>query len=51
MLMWLINEIKGEETRRPIDTLGRQLLLVNLAAIHSTSLVSRFRAQITKLGL
>jgi len=36
MLMWLMNEAKGVE--RSVEGLARRLLLVNFAAIHSTSL-------------
>ncbi|KAH9975542.1 cytochrome P450 [Lactifluus volemus] len=36
MLMWLMSEAKGVE--RSLDGLARRLLLVNLAAIHTTSL-------------
>jgi len=35
MLMWLMNEAKGIE--RSLDGLARRLLVVNFAAIHSTS--------------
>ena len=38
MLMWLMSEAKGVE--RSVEGLARRLLLVNFAAIHSTSLVS-----------
>ena len=38
LLMWLMNEAKGIE--RLLEGLARRLLLVNLASIHSTSLVS-----------
>ena len=40
MLMWLMSEAKGVE--RSLEGLARRLLLVNLAAIQSTSLVRRF---------
>ena len=38
MLMWLMSEAKGVE--RSIDGLARRLLVVNFAAIHTTSNVS-----------
>jgi hypothetical protein len=38
MLMWLMSEAKGVE--RSPEGLARRLLVVNLAAIHSTSLAS-----------
>jgi hypothetical protein len=38
MLMWLMEEAKGVE--RSLEGLARRLLLVNFAAIHSTSLVT-----------
>jgi hypothetical protein len=39
MLMWLMSEAKGVE--RSIEGLARRLFVINLAAIHSTSLVRR----------
>ena len=39
MLMWLMSESKGVE--RSLEGVARRLLLVNFAAIHSTSLASR----------
>ena len=36
--MWLMSEAKGVE--KSVDGLARRLLLVNFAAIHSTSLAS-----------
>src|SRR5712671_5408441 len=39
MLMWLMNEAKGVE--RSPEGLARRLLLINFAAIHTTSLASR----------
>jgi hypothetical protein len=38
MLMWLMSEAKGAE--RSLEGLARRLLVVNFAAIHTTSLVS-----------
>jgi len=38
MLMWLMSEAKGVE--RSVDGLARRLLLVNFAAIHTTSQAS-----------
>ena len=38
MLMWLMNESKGVE--RSLEGLARRMLLVNFAAIHTTSNVS-----------
>jgi hypothetical protein len=38
MLMWLMNEAKGEE--RTLERLAQRMLLVNFAAIRSTSVVS-----------
>ena len=38
LLMWLMSEAKGVE--RSVEGLARRLLLVNFAAIHSTSLAS-----------
>jgi hypothetical protein len=38
MLMWLMSEAKGEE--RTLERLARRMLLVNFAAIRSTSVVS-----------
>jgi hypothetical protein len=38
MLMWLMSEAKGVE--RSLEGVARRLLLVNFAAIHTTSLVS-----------
>ena len=38
MLMWLMSEAKGVE--RSVEGVARRLLLVNFAAIHSTSLAS-----------
>jgi hypothetical protein len=38
MLMWLMSEAKGVE--RSVEGLARRLLLLNMAGIHSTSLVS-----------
>ena len=38
MLMWLMSEAKGVE--RSLEGVARRLLLVNFAAIHSTSLAS-----------
>ena len=38
MLMWLMSEAKGVE--RSVEGLARRMLLVNFAAIHSTSLAS-----------
>ena len=38
MLMWLISEAKGVE--RSLEGIARRLLLVNFAAVHTTSLVS-----------
>lgn len=37
MLMWLMYEAKGVE--KSVEGLARRLLMVNLASIHSTSLV------------
>ena len=39
MLMWLMSEAKGVE--RSIEGFARRLLVINFAAIHTTSLVSR----------
>ena len=39
MLMWLMSEAKGVE--RSLEGVARRLLLVNFAAIHSTSVASR----------
>ena len=36
--MWLMNEAKGVE--RSIEGLARRLLLLNFAAIHTTSVAS-----------
>jgi hypothetical protein len=38
MLMWLMSEAKGVE--RSVEGLARRLLVVNFAAIFTTSLVS-----------
>ena len=38
MLMWLMNEAKGAE--RSVEGFARRLLIVNFAAIFTTSLVS-----------
>jgi hypothetical protein len=38
MLMWFMNEAKGVE--KSVEGIARRLLLVNFAAIHSTSLAS-----------
>ena len=38
MLMWLMSEAKGVE--RSLEGLARRLLVVNFAAVHTTSLVS-----------
>ena len=38
LLMWLMSEAKGVE--RSVEGVARRLLLVNFAAIHSTSLAS-----------
>ena len=38
MLMWLMSEAKGVE--RSLEGFARRLLLVNFAAVHTTSLVS-----------
>jgi hypothetical protein len=38
MLMWLMSEAKGVE--RSVEGVARRLLLVNFAAIHSTTLAS-----------
>ena len=38
MLMWLMSEAKGVE--RSVEGLARRLLVVNFAAIHSTSQAS-----------
>ena len=38
MLMWLMSEAKGVE--RSLEGLARRLLVVNLGAIHTTSLAS-----------
>ena len=38
MLMWLMSEAKGVE--RSLEGLARRMLTVNLAAIHTTSIVS-----------
>jgi hypothetical protein len=38
MLMWLMSEAKGVE--RSVDGLARRLLIVNFAAIHTTSQAS-----------
>jgi hypothetical protein len=37
MLMWLMSEAKGVE--RSVEGVARQLLFVNFASIHTTSLV------------
>jgi hypothetical protein len=39
MLMWLMSEAKGVE--RSVEGLARRLLLVNFAAIFTTSIVSQ----------
>jgi hypothetical protein len=44
MLMWLMEEAKGVE--RSLEGLARRLLLVNFAAIHSTSLVSNISSSL-----
>ena len=38
MLMWLMGEAKGIE--RSLEGLARRMLVINFAAIHTTSLVS-----------
>jgi len=38
MLMWLMNEAKGVE--RSLGGVARRLLMVNFAAVHTTSTVS-----------
>jgi hypothetical protein len=38
MLMWLMSEAKGVE--RSLEGVARRLLVVNFAAIHTTSLAS-----------
>jgi hypothetical protein len=38
MLMWLMSDAKGVE--RSLEGVARRLLLINFAAIHSTSLAS-----------
>jgi hypothetical protein len=38
MLMWLMEEAKGIE--RSLEGLARRMLVVNFAAVHTTSLVS-----------
>ena len=38
MLMWLMSEAKGVE--RSLEGLARRMLVVNFAAVHTTSLVS-----------
>ena len=38
LLMWLMSEAKG--TERSLEKLARRLLVVNFAAVHTTSLVS-----------
>jgi hypothetical protein len=38
MLMWLMDEAKGIE--RSLEGLARRMLVVNFAAVHTTSLVS-----------
>ena len=38
MLMWLMSEAKGIE--RSLEGLARRMLVINFAAIHTTSLVS-----------
>jgi len=40
MLMWLMSEAKGME--RSVEGLARRLLVVNFAAIHTTSQASNY---------
>ena len=40
MLMWLMSEAKGME--RSVEGLARRLLIVNFAAIHTTSQASNY---------
>ena len=47
MLMWLMSEAKGVE--RSVEGVARRLLLVNFAAVHSTSLASDDISSISSL--
>ncbi|KAI0000302.1 cytochrome P450 [Russula vinacea] len=49
MLMWLMSEAKGVE--RSVEGVARRLLLVNFAAVHSTSLASDDISSISSLTL
>jgi hypothetical protein len=44
MLMWLMEEAKGVE--KSLEGLARRLLVVNFAAIHSTSLVTNISSSL-----
>ena len=47
MLMWLMGEAKGIE--RSLEGLARRMLVINFAAIHTTSLVSHTNPHISLL--
>jgi hypothetical protein len=47
LLMWLMSEAKGVE--RSPEGLARRLLVLNLASIHSTSLVRPYATQLPGL--
>ena len=47
MLMWLMSEAKGIE--RSLEGLARRMLVINFAAIHTTSLVSHTNPDISLL--
>jgi len=49
MLMWLLYEAKGVE--KSPEGLARRLLMVNLAAIHTTSLVRAINPSLAEFGL
>jgi hypothetical protein len=48
MLMWLIYEAKGVE--KSLEGLARRLLMVNISAIHSTSLVRTINPSLAVIG-
>ena len=47
MLMWLMSEAKGVE--RSLEGLARRMLVINFAAIHTTSLVSHTNLRMSLL--